>query len=190
MINLLPQENRKHLKSSQLNTILLKYVFFFASTLAALTASIGFIYLNLIYTKISLEKNLGDARNRAQTIAKSKQEASELRSQIQEINTVYDQQSHYSQLFTALAKQLPTDVIISSFHVGTNVFSKPQILQIHTYDHNKVIETKRALEKADFILGVSINNVTTDQKTDIISSTLTINFNKQGLEKVLQWRKK
>ena len=58
MINLLPTENQKHLQASQLNTTLLKYVFFFLAILLALTASIGFIYLNLIYTKISLEHNL------------------------------------------------------------------------------------------------------------------------------------
>lgn len=190
MINLLPQENRKHLKASQLNTVLLKYVFFFASTLIALTVSIGFIYLNLFYTKISIDKNLEDARGRAQTIAKSKQEASELQTQIQNIDKIYNQQIHYSKVLTALAQQLPDDVIIDAFHIGSNAFSKPQTIQIHAQNHDKVIETKRALEKATFIAGVAINNVNTDQKNNVVSGTLTVSFNKQGLGELLQWRKK
>lgn len=190
MINLLPQENRKHLKSSQLNTVLLKYVFFFISTLIALTVSIGFIYLNMVYTKISLDKSLSEARARAQTISKTKQEAQELQSKIKEIDTIYNQQVHYSKLYIAIAKQLPADVIISSFQVGADRLSKPQILQVGAASHDKIIETKRSLEKAKFIMGVRINSVLTDQKTGVISGNLSVTFDKKGLGETLQWRKK
>lgn len=190
MINLLPTENQKHLQASQLNTTLLKYVFFFLAILLALTASIGFIYLNLIYTKISLEHNLEDARAQTQSIAKTKQQATELQTQIKDVANVFNQQVHYSKLFTALAEKLPSNVRISSFHVGDTAFIRPQIIQIHAPTSDDVIKAKRALKQAKFIDSVSIASVVTDQKSGTVTGTLSVTFDKKGLGETLQWHKK
>lgn len=190
MINLLPTENRKHLKSSQLNTILLKYVFFFIATLIALSISIGFIYLNMIYTKSTLEHNLNDARAQAQSVATAKQEATELQSQINDIANVFNKQVHYSKIFTSLAEKLPSNVQITSFQIGETAFIKPQTIQIHAPSNDDVINTKRALKEVKFIDSISIISVATDQKTGTISSTLSITFDKKGLGETIQWRKK
>ncbi len=190
MINLLPSDNRKQLKASVLNTSLLKYIFFFVAILIAMAASVGLIYVNLIYTKNSLNQDLEQAKQRALTIQESKTEIEAFRDQINEADKIFSEQVHYSQLLTALAASLPSDVHFTGFKISEIDFKTPQTVQVNTKNSDKIIETKQALEKTNFISSVSIASVAKDQKTGDIDGVLLLTFDQAGLKEVTKWRAK
>lgn len=193
MINLLPQDNRKQLKASVMNVSLLRYVLFFVGTLLAMAASVGFIYIALLQSKSSLTNQLEESKQRALAIANIKTESEKLRQDIKNTDTIFNSQVHYSNLLTAVAKTLPSDVYILSFIISHAELAKTaptvKTISIIAKNNDKVIETKKALEQSSYISSVSINSVTTEEKTGLIEASLQITFDKQGLAKEISWRK-
>lgn len=193
MINLLPQDNRKQLKASVMNVILMRYVFFFAGTLIVVAASVAFIYLALLQSKNNLNHQLEDTKQRALAVAATKTESENLRQDIKNVDTIFNNQVHYSNLFIALAKALPADVYIKNFAISHAEMSKTtpivKTLLVVAKNNDRVIETKKALERAKFISSVSINVVNSNDKAFEVDATIDITFDKKGLTEELSWRK-
>jgi hypothetical protein len=190
MINLLPADNRKQLRSSYTNTILLKYVVFFIGTMIAVVVSIAVIYINLLYTKGNIEQQLTDLKQRSQLVMQPKQQAEKLQNDLTEVDKIFSKQVHYSNFLVALAKGLPSDVAIQNLDINETSLKAPIIIRVTTVNHDQILNTKRSLENQKFIDSVQISSIAHNEKTNRFDGILILNLNKKGLEETLQWRKK
>lgn len=188
MINLITASQRKQIRASINNLILMRYVFFLLITIIMTGSTIGLIYVSTIQTNTSLEKQLVESQARAAVFNDLRKEAQQLQTSIQKADKIMTEQVHYSKLFFKLAQILPAGTTISSFSITEKNISNN--LQLTAANNDQIIAAKKSLEESDLIDSVSILNVAnhSDKNAgETSTANVILMFNKKALAETISW---
>lgn len=188
MINLITTSQRKQIRASINNLILMRYVFFLITTIIVTGSTIGLIYVSTIQTNASLEKQLVESQARAAVFNDLRKEAEQLQTSIQKAGKIMGEQVHYSKLFFKLAQILPAGTTISSFSITEKSISNS--IQLTAPNNDQIIAAKKSLEESDLIDSVSILNVANRSEKDkgeTSTATIILQFNKKALAETISW---
>lgn len=188
MINLLPIEERSQLRSSFYNTTLKRLIFVFLISLMAIISNTVFIYFMLSQEKDNLNAQINQNQQKTVDFDDTKQKSTKIVKELASAEKIFKQQKHYSNFLIMFAQSLPNDISIDSLSISPSLFKKPAKIMIDTDSHDKVINTKRQLEKSSLISSVSIETVTASKEDDNLLGVFSIKFDPKGVEKAIEWR--
>ncbi len=188
MINLLPNENRKQLKYSFYNVIILKLIFLTIICSIIISGMFIFASVSLKAEELALKSELIYNENKFSNLDHIKKESDQIIKDSKSAKQIFNEQKHYSNFLIELAKYLPKDISINRLAISPDLTKSPATIRVKTKDYNTIISTKQKLEESPLIEAVSINSVVDDKKNDK-TTVLSIQFNKKGVEEVLKWQK-
>ncbi len=191
MINLLPQANQKQLKASLYNVILARIIILFVITSVIISTLFGAVHLIFKKESEQLDQKLAIVKEESRSYQETKKKSEKIARELKDAKSIFDEQKHYSNFLSELAKSLPNDVAISAININPDILKKPTIVKIKTLTDDKVIETKRRMEQSYLIDLISINDIqtNTDPKAKLPkTATLSITFNPKGFNDSLKWQ--
>lgn len=163
MINLLPIENQKEIKSRRVNLILFKY-------LITLGASAAFLLIASLSTGIFLDiaNNIKEDPTLDNNSGQSSSVSIETRAQ--NANAILSQQKSYSKLLLGLSNAMPEGVVLKSININKTSIDSNVSAEFLVDKSVAIEKLKNDLENSDLI-----TNATLDQSENIVTALMSIN---------------
>lgn len=168
MINLLPAETQKEIKSRRANLILFKYII-------ALSVSVAFLIAASLSTNIFLNiaKNSTDSSPPVSNIESSNSNPNEIK--IQNSSTILSQQISYSRLLVNLSEILPEGVTLNKININKTSIESSAVAEF-IVDQNITLEKlKTDLENSSLINSATLSQL--EDGTEIkVNALLSVNL--------------
>lgn len=167
MINLLPSEIQKEIKSRRINLILFKYLIALSASaafLAAASLSTG-IFLNIAKNSADQEASLGGS---------SVSNSTSIRLRLENSNTILSQQKSYSKLMLSLSDVLPEGVVLDSIKINKISINSSFSAEFIVNQSITLEKLKTDLENSSLINNVTLSPIAGETENKV-SALLTIN---------------
>lgn len=171
MINLLPNEAQKEIKSRRINLILFKY-------LIVLSVSVAFLIVASLSTNIFLNiaKNSANQSSPVSDTGSSKSNLNELK--IQNSSTILSQQVSYSRLLQNLSEILPKGVMLNKININKTSIESSTVAEFIVSQDITLEKLKTDLENSSLINSATLSQL--EDETEIKVNAL-LSINSEGL---------
>lgn len=183
MINLLPPESKKQIKSGRFNIVMLRYVIALAAAvifLAAFTILVCFLIMNI---KASAEEAINQNNQRTSDYSSIQAEAAELRSNLATAKTILDKEISYSNAILIIAQTVPSNVVIDSISLDASTFGAPTTISAHARSNQDAVALRNAFQDASaYFSDVSFQTLSSDSSDSQypVSVTLSLIISRQA----------
>lgn len=167
MINLLPSDIQKEIKSRRINLILFKY-------LIALSASAAFLIAASLSTSIFLNIAKNSADQGASSSDNSTSSSTSTVSRLQNSSIILSQQKSYSKLMLSLSDALPEGVILDNININKTSIDSSFSAEFIVDQSITIEKLKTDLENSSLINNAALSPVD-DGTENKISALLSIN---------------
>lgn len=180
MINLMPDVAKKELRAARTNVVLLRYLAILIGAAAFLALVIyGSIFL-LSLTKNSSQQLIDANDTKAAIYSDTKQQVSNLSSQLIEAKSALDQEVSYSQILISLGQLMTPGTIIDKLSIGSEAFEgKPVTLKIFAKSTDATVTLRDRFQSSSLFSDVQFETIS-DSSGGIdgypVSATLTLTF--------------
>lgn len=159
MINLLPYEEKRQIRASRLNSILMRYFVIMWLGGFFVAAVFGTSYFSLMNTKTSAESLLTENQNKSSAYSSVQQQASQINANLSAANNVLSQQILYSKVLTGIAQITPQGTIIDKLTLSPSTFGTSISLQAYARSSDDALALKNAYQSSSIFSNVSIQNL-------------------------------
>lgn len=181
MINLLPDDYKKDLRSARMNVALLRYNMFVVIAVVALgLAWLAFSFsLNLTEgnAKAVSKKNQEDARQ----YDTAKKEWQDYKANLSFAKQILDTQVNYTQAVTRITELMPANTVLDNLNLSAQDFGNQIVLSAHAKTRDDALKIKESFERSDFFSNVFFQSITeaNDGKGDYpIGVNISVKINK------------
>ncbi len=159
MINLLPYEEKRQIRASRLNSILMRYFVILWIGGFFVAAVFGTSYVTLTMTKTSAESLLSQNQSKASAYTSVQQQAAQINANIAAARNVLSQQILYSKVLTGIAQATPQGVIIDKLSLSPSTFGTAMSLQAYARNSDAALALKNAYQSSPIFSNVSIQSL-------------------------------
>jgi len=179
MINLLPEDTKKQIRSARANTILFSCLIILFIAVAFLMLACSSTYLLLNSIKADSEKAAIEASSGTTLYAKFNSQADTIRSNLLTARGILDQQISYSDIITKIANAIPSGIILDSLSLNKTTIGTPITLQLYANSTDNISKLKNGFQLPTFS-NYNLQETKTDSGgpngyTTKITITVTIN---------------
>lgn len=150
MINLLPEDTKKQIRSARANTILFSCLIILFIAVAFLILACSSTYLLLNSVKADSEKAVTEASSGTTLYAQFNSQADIIRSNLLTARGILDQQISYSDIITKIATALPSGIILDSLSISKNTLGTPITLQLYANSTDNISKIKDGFQSPPF----------------------------------------
>ena len=166
MINLLPPQTKKELRSARLNVILLRYCIFLVICVVFLVGIFGVGFYITDIDAQAAQKKRAESQRKINQYSKVKAEAEAFSGNLANAKTILSSEVVFSKLITDIAGVLPSGAILGSLNLTSNTLGAPISLQAKVTTNAKAIELKDKLEASTLFEKVSIVSIQVSEVSD------------------------
>lgn len=159
MINLLPYDEKRQIRASRLNSVLMRYFvilwvggFFVAAVFAT-------SYITLTNTKDSADSLLTQNQTKSSAYASVQQQAEQISSNLSLARNVLSQQILYSKVLTGIAQVTPQGTVIDKLTLSPATFGTSISLQAYAKSSDDALALKTAYQSSPIFSNVTIQNL-------------------------------
>ena len=181
MINLLPDEYKKDLRSARMNVALLRYNLFVIIALVVLAIAWGAFSLSLGLTegnaKAENKKNQEDARQ----YDTAKKEWEDYNKSLVFAKEILGSQVSYTQAVIRITELMPKNTVLDNINLSAQDFGNQIVLSAHAKTRDDALKIKESFEKSDFFSNVYFQSITESDttKTDYpVGVNISVKINK------------
>jgi Tfp pilus assembly protein PilN len=184
MINLLPYEEKRQIRASRFNSILLRYFIIMWIGGLFIAAVFGTSYVTLMNTKSSAESLLTANQNKSSAYSSVQQQAEQINSNLSSARNVFSQQILYSKVLIGIAQATPQGVVIDKLTLSPSTFGTSMSLQAYARSSDAALALKNAYQSSPIFSNVSIQNLSGNGSGSSpvagypVSITLNVTINK------------
>jgi Tfp pilus assembly protein PilN len=175
MINLLPPNTKKELRSAHTNAILVKYMTFTVIAIVMMAAAYGVSYMILRDSRetASLQIENYDAAEKDLTA---------IESNILMAKDILDREIRYSDVITELAALIPKNVVLDKLVVDRDSVSSPITLQLNAKSKNDLTSVQGNFLSSKIFTNFSIAPETTKSESSEypVAIKITVTIKKGG----------
>lgn len=175
MINLLPPEDKRQLKASRANSLLLRYNVFLLGALGFLCLAIGVTYFYLTSTKANAEQQISDNRARASDYTAVAKEAARLRDNLATAKQILDKEVTYSKALLAIAQLVPSGVVLQNLDLDAQTFGTPTTLVAEAKSVDAAVQLKDSFQNSPLFSDVHFASITNSPSSDAYPVTVSLN---------------
>lgn len=181
MINLLPDDQKKELRSARMNTTLSRYIFvLLGSGLFLALISWGAFFL-LDQIKSSNEQLIEANDTKAAVYSDTKAQIDTLSASLGEAKSILDQEILYSKVLVNIAQQMPANTVLDKVTLDDNAFNgAPITLKAYGKTNDDIVELRNRFQSSSHFTNVNFQTVSETDGIDgyPVSVTLSLTFNR------------
>lgn len=148
MINLLPENQKKELRSARANVVLLRY-----NIITVISIGLLGLFCALFYVILSSDKNTAITQNEqssaeSKKYAQTRKAADDFKKDLALAGKIFSKEVNYTDTVFAIANVLPSGVILDSLDLNANSFGSETVFTAHAKDRDSVTRLKESFQKA------------------------------------------
>jgi Tfp pilus assembly protein PilN len=160
MINLMPDDIKKEIRSARVNVILIRYIVVVLLAFAFLIVTLGVSYIVLTQTKASAQRLIKVNQTKATVYSTTKTQVDALSSRLLETKSILDQEILYSNVLANIGKQMPAGTVIDTITLSTASFSgTPVTLKAYAKTNDAVVALRQKFQNSPFFSKVNFESV-------------------------------
>lgn len=159
MINLLPPEYKKELRAARINVVLRRYILFQIIAIGLLAAMIGATFFVITMIKAGAEEEITSNQTRASSYAGVEAEAKLFQSNLSTAKTILDNEVRYTAVILAIAKNIPSGVVMSDLNLDSKTFGQPTSLTAKSKTYDGALQLKKSFEESALFTNVRLETV-------------------------------
>jgi len=180
MINLLPDNVKKEIRSARVNVILIRYIIVIILAFAFLVLLLAGSYVVLTQTKMSAQQTIDSNGTKAAVFSSTKAQVDALSSSLGETKTILDQEVLYSNVLMNIGQQMPAGTVIDKITLDATSFTgTPITLKAYAKTTDDAVALRSKFQSSPIFTNVNFESVS-DSAGGIsgypvsVSMTLTI----------------
>lgn len=178
MINLLPYDIKTQLKAARTNVLLIRYILFTIVAIAFLVVVCGGVYMIMDNSKKAAEQVITNKELQIPAEDLSvENEAAVLRANLANSRSILDREIRYSNVIIAIAKVLPSGVILENMTLSENTFNAPVNLKLLARDNNSALKIKDNFQSSPLFSNFTLNSLNQQGGIDGYPVTAEISVN-------------
>lgn len=171
MINLLPEEAKKHIKAARTNYILIRYVVVICISIVFL---FGAIFGSYVYLTDIIKKPVNTSNTNSPT---PNNEISVINNNLTKASSALNAQISYSKIISSFMSALPENVIIESpLTINSNAIDGPITIKAYLKSDLDEIALKKQFENSGVFTNYSAQKAIKNTSTNAANYPLTIDF--------------
>lgn len=163
MINLLPPQTKKDLKTAKQNVIIRNYLIatILIGILILLTFGVSF---RLVRNQVAAARDSQSRSNESiKELEDTKKAGSEFISNVTLAKQILNSDLSFYNLIIDIAAVVPKGVIMSNLAVGANALTAPLAISARATNYDTAIKFKNSLDSSDIFEDVKITSLTSDE---------------------------
>jgi Tfp pilus assembly protein PilN len=179
MINLMPDDAKKEIRSARVNVILTRYIFIILFAFGFLILLLGGSYVVLTQTKASAQRLIDANGTKAEVYSTTKAQVDALSSRLSETKSILNQEILYSNVLMNIGQQMPAGTVIDSIALDTASFAgTPITLKAYAKTTNAAVALREKFQSSPIFTKVNFESVSGTTGIDgypvSVSMTLTV----------------
>lgn len=159
MINLLPPEDKRQLRASRANSLLLRYNILLLGALGFMLLAIGVTYVFLTSTQATAEKTVQDNQKEVTGFAEVQAQEKQFKENLDTAKFVLDKEIIYTRTILAIAKLLPSGIVLQNLNLDAQTFGTQTTLAVQAKDIATAVKLKTALEGSPLFSNVHFASI-------------------------------
>ena len=160
MINLMPDNTMKEIRSARTNVILTRYIIVILLAFAFLSLLLAGSYVVLTQTKMSAEQQIAGSDTKAEVYSSTKAQVDTLSAQLAETKTLLDEEVLYSHVLMNIGQQMPEGTVLSGIKLDTASFSgTPITLKAYAKNTDAAVLLREKFQTAPIFSRVNFETV-------------------------------
>ena len=180
MINLLPPDDKKQIKSARINVLLLRYNTMLVLGVVFLSLAMAVSYFFLMTSKQVAEKTIHDNTQKASSYIEVENQADSFRAQLLNSKNILDGQVSYAKAALAIAKLLPDGTALSNLNLDEKSFTLPLILTVNIKDEAAAAQLVDNFQKSPLFSKVTKGKISVGQDAYPYIMELTVTMSKEA----------
>ncbi|HET8884056.1 MAG TPA: PilN domain-containing protein [Candidatus Saccharimonadales bacterium] len=176
MINLLSPEDKRQLRASRSNSLLLRYNIFLLGALVFLGLAIGVTYVYLTSAKTNAEQLINENEAKASSYASVAAKAERLKGNLATAKQILDKEVTYSKAILAIAKLVPNGVVLQSLDLDSQTFGTPTTLIAEAKSVEAAINLKNSFQNSSLFSNVHFESIASGGN-DNVEYPVTVSLN-------------
>lgn len=165
MINLLPYDQKAAIRAGRVNVILANYIIIALVAIALVAGIVVFAYVSLIVSRNNAQSRVDDNSKEVQSYGSTKTDADAFRSNLAIAKQILDKGTNYSTLLLAIAKNVPSGVVLDSLSIDQKTLGTPLTINAHARNKDAVLALKDQLaSQTDLFSNVQLQVITFEDK--------------------------
>lgn len=177
MINLLPREEVRQLRAARTNVLLARYNILLLAAVAFLFGAIGITYLQLSNTETLAKESIGQNESRSSSFIPIADQAEQFRTNLGTAKQILDREVTYTKVVLAIAKVLPSGVVLDNLNLDAQTFGTPTTLVAHARDYPSALALKDSFQTSSLFSDVHFESIATGEGTTDAAYPVTVNLN-------------
>lgn len=179
MINLMPDDAKKEIRSARLNVILSRYIFIIIVAFIFLVLLLAGSYVILTQTKNSAEQLISINSSKADIYSTTKAQVDSLSAGLSETKTILNQEVLYSNVLINIGQQMPPGTVLSSVALNASSFTgTPVSLKAYAKTTDDAVALRQKFQASPIFANVNFDSVSDSKGIDGypvgVSMTLTL----------------
>lgn len=181
MINLLPPEQKRQIKTARTNVILLRYNIIAACAGIFVALGVVIVYFVLMGVRASAQETQQENQAKVAGYAQVEKEAQEFKSNLATAKSILSGNINYSNVITKISSTIPKGVVIDQLSLDATTFGSPTSLQAKAKSYDRVLALKESFQKSSLFSDVHFESVSsTDDGGDYpVQVVLGLTINKE-----------
>ena len=160
MINLMPDDIKKEIRSARVNVILSRYIIVILIAFGFLVLLLAGSYLVLTQTKASAQQLIDANGTKASAYSSTKAEVDSLSSSLSQTKTILDQEILYSNVLMNIGQQMPAGTVLSSISLDAASFTgSPVTLKAYAKTTDAAVALREKFQSSPIFRNVNFESV-------------------------------
>jgi Tfp pilus assembly protein PilN len=176
MINLLPADDKRQLRASRANTLLLRYNILMLGAFVFMMIAVGIAYVFLTNTQATAEKTVLDNQKEVSGFAEVQAQEKKFKENLSTAKTILDKEVIYTRTILAISKLLPSGIVLDNLNLDAQTFGTQTTLAVQSKDIPTAVALKTALEGSPIFSNVHFQSIQS-AATPGTKYPITVNLN-------------
>jgi Tfp pilus assembly protein PilN len=176
MINLLPHEEQRQIRAARTNTLLVRYNFFLLGAVAFLGLAEGITYFYLSTSLATAEQTTAQNKAKVSNFAPVEAQASLFRTNLATAKQILDKEVVYTKVVLAIAKVLPSGVVLDTLNLDVQTFGTPITLVAHAKNYDSALMLKDSFQSSSLFSDVHFESIAAGETSGNANYPVTVNL--------------
>jgi Tfp pilus assembly protein PilN len=177
VINLLPHEEQRQLRAARTNVLLFRYNLLLLGAVAFLIIAVSTTYIYLTNTKDLAQLNITQNNDKSSSFIPIKNQADQFRTNLATAKQILDREVTYTKVVLAIAKVLPSGVVLENLNLDSQTFGTATTLVAHAKDYSRALALKESFQTSNLFSDVHFESIATGDSTSNADYPVTVNLN-------------
>ena len=160
MINLMPDQAKKEIRSARVNVILVRYMTIILLAFGFLVLLLAGSYFILMQTKQSQQQLIEANAAKADVYSSTKAQVDALSSSLSEAKSILDQEILYSKVLVNIGQQMPPGTVIDKISLNTASFTgTPLTLKAYAKTTDAAVALREKFQTSPIFTNVNFESV-------------------------------